>query len=289
MIQTTDRDIHLPKPSWKARLRRHPRLAGGGVLLALILAATICAPFLISGSPTRLNPAVRLTEPGSEYWFGTDMYGRDIYARTLHGGRISLAVALSVSLLTTVFGVSIGLVSGYGRLLDGIIMRIVDGMMAIPAILVAIALMALMRASLQNVIIAITVSEVPRMIRLVRSVVLTLREQTYVEAATAIGAGRFRNMVRHIVPNTLGPIIVQATYVMAVAVIIEAYLSFLGAGTPPDVPTWGNIMAEGRALFQLAFWIILFPGLFLAVTVLGFNLIGDGLRDALDPRLSRSI
>ncbi|HEX2458746.1 MAG TPA: ABC transporter permease [Vicinamibacterales bacterium] len=264
-------------------------MAGGGGLLALILAATICAPFFISGSPTRLNLAVRLTEPGSEYWFGTDMYGRDIYARTLHGGRISLAVALSVSLLTTVFGVSIGLVSGYSRLLDGIIMRIVDGMMAIPAILVAIALMALMRASLQNVIIAITVSEVPRMIRLVRSVVLTLREQTYVEAATAVGAGRFRNMVRHIVPNTLGPIIVQATYVMAVAVIIEAYLSFLGAGTPPDVPTWGNIMAEGRALFQLAFWIILFPGLFLAVTVLGFNLIGDGLRDALDPRLSRSI
>lgn len=289
MIQTTDRNIHLPKPSWKARLRRNPRMAGGGGLLALILAATICAPFLISGSPTRLNLAVRLTEPGSEYWFGTDMYGRDIYARTLHGGRISLAVALSVSLLTTVFGVSIGLVSGYSRLLDGIIMRIVDGMMAIPAILVAIALMALMRASLQNVIIAITVSEVPRMIRLVRSVVLTLREQTYVEAATAVGAGRFRNMVRHIVPNTLGPIIVQATYVMAVAVIIEAYLSFLGAGTPPDVPTWGNIMAEGRALFQLAFWIILFPGLFLAVTVLGFNLIGDGLRDALDPRLSRSI
>ena len=289
MIQTTDRDIRLAKPSWKARLRRHPRMAGGGVLLALILAATICAPFLISGSPTRLDPAVRLTEPGSEYWFGTDMYGRDIYARTLHGGRISLAVAVSVSLLTTVFGVSIGLVSGYSRLLDGIIMRIVDGMMAIPAILVAIALMALMRASLQNVIIAITVSEVPRMIRLVRSVVLTLREQTYVEAATAVGAGRFRNMVRHIVPNTLGPIIVQATYVMAVAVIIEAYLSFLGAGTPPDVPTWGNIMAEGRALFQRAFWIILFPGLFLAVTVLGFNLIGDGLRDALDPRLSRSI
>ena len=289
MIQTMDRDIRLAKPSWKARLRRHPRMAGGGVLLALILAATICAPFLISGSPTRLDPAVRLTEPGSEYWFGTDMYGRDIYARTLHGGRISLAVAVSVSLLTTVFGVSIGLVSGYSRLLDGIIMRIVDGMMAIPAILVAIALMALMRASLQNVIIAITVSEVPRMIRLVRSVVLTLREQTYVEAATAVGAGRFRNMVRHIVPNTLGPIIVQATYVMAVAVIIEAYLSFLGAGTPPDVPTWGNIMAEGRALFQRAFWIILFPGLFLAVTVLGFNLIGDGLRDALDPRLSRSI
>jgi peptide/nickel transport system permease protein len=289
MTQTTDRDIYVPQSNWKARIRRHPRMAGGGVLLALILAATICAPALISGSPTRLNPAVRLTEPGNAYWFGTDMYGRDVYARTLYGGRISLAVALSVSLLTTVFGVSIGLVSGYSRLLDGIIMRIVDGMMAIPAILVAIALMALMRASLRNVIIAITVSEVPRMVRLVRSVVLTLREQTYVEAATAVGAGLFRNMVRHIVPNTLGPIIVQATYVMAVAVIIEAYLSFLGAGTPPDVPTWGNIMAEGRALFQLAFWIILFPGLFLAVTVLGFNLIGDGLRDALDPRLSRSI
>jgi peptide/nickel transport system permease protein len=289
MIQATDRDTYLPKWNWKARIRRHPRISGGGALLALILAVTICAPFLISGSPTRLNPAIRLTEPGSAYWFGTDMYGRDVYARTLYGGRISLAVAISVSLLTTVFGVSIGLVSGYSRLLDGIIMRIVDGMMAIPAILVAIALMALMRASLQNVIIAITVSEVPRMTRLVRSVVLTLREQTYVEAATAVGAGLLRNMVRHIVPNTLGPIIVQATYVMAVAVIIEAYLSFLGAGTPPDVPTWGNIMAEGRAFFQLAFWSILFPGLFLAVTVLGFNLIGDGLRDALDPRFSPSM
>jgi peptide/nickel transport system permease protein len=289
MIQVAEHDIRLPKSNWQARIRRHPRIAGGGVLLALILAVTICAPILTSGSPTRLNPAVRLTEPGSKYWFGTDMYGRDIYTRTLYGGRISLVVAISVSLLTTVFGVSIGLVSGYSRLLDGIIMRIVDGMMAIPAILVAIALMALMRASLQNVIIAITVSEVPRMVRLVRSVVLTLREQTYVEAATAVGAGFFRRIVRHTLPNTLAPIIVQATYVMAVAVIIEAYLSFLGAGTPPDVPSWGSIMAEGRALFQLAFWIILFPGLFLAVTVLGFNLIGDGLRDGLDPRLSRSM
>jgi peptide/nickel transport system permease protein len=289
MIQVAEHDIRLPKSNWQARIRRHPRIAGGGVLLALILAVTICAPILTSGSPTRLNPAVRLTEPGSKYWFGTDMYGRDIFTRTLYGGRISLVVAISVSLLTTVFGVSIGLVSGYSRLLDGIIMRIVDGMMAIPAILVAIALMALMRASLQNVIIAITVSEVPRMVRLVRSVVLTLREQTYVEAATAVGAGFFRRIVRHTLPNTLAPIIVQATYVMAVAVIIEAYLSFLGAGTPPDVPSWGSIMAEGRALFQLAFWIILFPGLFLAVTVLGFNLIGDGLRDGLDPRLSRSM
>jgi peptide/nickel transport system permease protein len=289
MIQIAEHDIRLPKYSWRARIRRHPRIAGGGVLLALILAVTICAPILTSGSPTRLNPAVRLIEPGSEYWFGTDMYGRDIYTRTLYGGRISLVVAISVALFTTVFGVFIGLVSGYSRLLDGIIMRIVDGMMAIPAILVAIALMALLRASLRNVIIAITVSEVPRMVRLVRSVVLTLREQTYVEAATAVGAGFSRNMVRHILPNTLAPIIVQATYVMAVAVIIEAYLSFLGAGTPPDVPTWGSIMAEGRALFQLAFWIILFPGLFLAVTVLGFNLIGDGLRDGLDPRLSRSM
>jgi peptide/nickel transport system permease protein len=289
MIQRAEHDTHPPRFNWWVRIRRHPRTAGGGVLLALILAITTCAPILTSGNPTRLNPAVRLTEPGSAYWFGTDMYGRDIYTRTLYGGRISLVVAISVSLLTTVFGVSIGLVSGYSRLLDGVIMRIVDGMMAIPAILVAIALMALMRASLQNVIIAITVSEVPRMVRLVRSVVLTLRQQTYVEAATAVGAGFLRNMVRHTLPNALAPIIVQATYVMAVAVIIEAYLSFLGAGTPPDIPTWGSIMAEGRAFFQLAFWIILFPGVFLAVTVLGFNLIGDGLRDGLDPRLSRSM
>jgi peptide/nickel transport system permease protein len=289
MIETSRDDTHIPRSSWRARIRRHPRIAGGGLLLALILAVTLFAPLLTSRNPTRLDPSVRLTEPGRAHWFGTDMYGRDIYARTLYGGRISIVVAIGVSFLTTVFGVSIGLVSGYSRRLDGLIMRIVDGMMAIPAILVAIALMALMRASLHNVIIAITVSEVPRMVRLVRSIVLTLREQTYVEAATAVGAGLLRNMVRHTLPNALAPIIVQATYVMAVAVIIEAYLSFLGAGTPPDVPTWGSIMAEGRAFFQLAFWIILFPGLFLAVTVLGFNLIGDGLRDGLDPRLSRGM
>src|SRR5262245_62309453 len=150
MIQIAEHGSHLPRSKWRVRIRRHPRIAGGGVLLALILAVTICAPILTSGSPTRLNPAVRLTEPGRQYWFGTDMYGRDVYARTLYGGRISLVVAISVALLTTVFGVFIGLVSGYSRLLDGIIMRIVDGMMAIPAILVAIALMALMRASLRN-------------------------------------------------------------------------------------------------------------------------------------------
>jgi len=275
----------------KGRILRFMRLnptmmVGGGILLLMILMA-IFAPLLGTVDPLDMDPVLRLKPPGGEYLFGTDQFGRDIYSRTIYGTRISLTVGISVALLSTVIGMAIGLVSGYNRLLDAIIMRIMDGLMSIPAILLAIALMALMNASVGNVILAITIPEIPRVVRLVRALVLSLREQPFVEAANAVGAGFLRVVVRHIMPNTVAPLIVQATYIMASAVIIEAYLSFLGAGTPPENPSWGNVMAEGRTYWQIGFWIILFPGISLALTVLGINLLGDGLRDTLDPRIAR--
>jgi peptide/nickel transport system permease protein len=234
-----------------------------------------------------LSPIQRLHWPSSEFWFGTDMLGRDIYSRTIYGARVSLIVGLSVTLLSTACGLAIGLVAGFSRWVDAILMRIMDGLMSIPAILIAIALMALTRASLQNVIFAITVAEVPRVSRLVRSVVLSLRELPFVEAAVASGTRPARILCRHILPNTLPPLFVQGTFTAASAMIVEAILSFLGAGTPPNIPSWGNIMAEGRSLFLVAYYIVLFPGIMLSVTVLAINLLGDGLRDALDPRLAR--
>jgi peptide/nickel transport system permease protein len=268
-------------------LRRHPTMAAGSLLLTTMVLLALFAPLVFTTDPMELNPIERLRTPSSEHWFGTDMFGRDIYSRTVYGARVSLVVGFTVALLSTAFGMVIGLVSGYNRTLDAIIMRVMDGLMSIPAILLAIAMMALMSASVQNVIIAITIPEIPRVVRLVRALVLSLREQPFVEAASAMGAGFLRTMFMHIMPNTLAPLIVQGTYIMASAVIIEAYLSFLGAGTPPDVPSWGNIMAEGRTYVQIGFWIILFPGICLALTVLGINLMGDGLRDTLDPRIAR--
>ncbi len=265
-------------------LRRNPTLIGGGVLLVLMVLLSLGAPLWATIDPLELSPIDRLLAPAAQHWFGTDMLGRDIYSRTIYGSRISLTVGLFVALFSSVTGLAIGLVSGYDRWVDGIVMRIMDGVMAIPSILLAIALMAIMSASVQNVIIALTIPEIPRVVRLVRAQVLSLREQEYVQAARAAGAGFLRVVVRHILPNTLAPLIVQATYIGASAVIFEAYLSFLGAGTPPEIPSWGNIMAEGRTYVQIAFWIILFPGLFLALTVLAINLVGDGLRDLLDVR-----
>jgi peptide/nickel transport system permease protein len=270
-----------------AYVRRHPTIVIGAGLLGLILLIGILAPYLGTVDPQALAPIRRLRWPSAQYWFGTDMLGRDVYSRTLFGARISLTVGISVALLSTVLGLAIGLVTGFSRWADAIVMRIMDGLMSIPAVLIAIALMALTRASMENVIFAITVAEVPRVTRLVRGVVLTLRELPFVEAALAGGAGFFRILWRHILPNALPPVLVQATYVAASAMIVEAILSFLGAGTPPNIPSWGNIMAEGRSLFQVAYYIVLFPGLFLSVTVLAINLLGDGLRDALDPRLAR--
>ncbi|GJE39702.1 Glutathione transport system permease protein GsiD [Methylobacterium persicinum] len=275
-------------PVWRF-VRRYPTVVVGGVILAVILLAALLAPWLGTVDPTALSPAKRTRFPSEQYWFGTDMLGRDIYSRVIYGARVSLLVGFTVAILASIGGLAIGLVSGMVRWLDGIVMRVVDGMMSIPPILLAIALMALTRGSVQNVIIAITIAEIPRVARLVRGVVLSLREQPYVEAAVTTGTRMPAIIWRHILPNTLAPMTVQATYICASAMITEAILSFIGAGVPPSVPTWGNIMAEGRALWQVKFYIILFPAIALSLTVLAVNLVGDGLRDALDPRMAKEV
>jgi peptide/nickel transport system permease protein len=276
-----------PRRGWREILRRHPTVVAGSLILLAMAAMAILAPWLGTVDPQAVSPIRRLRFPQAAYWFGTDMLGRDVYSRTVYGARISLAVGLSVAVLSTVIGLALGLVTGFNRIVDAILMRVMDGLMSIPPVLLAIALMALTKASLGNVVFAITLAEVPRVTRLVRGVVLSLREQPFVEAAVAAGTGFFRTLWRHILPNTLAPVLVQATYSCASAMITEAVLSFIGAGTPPNIPSWGNIMAEGRSLFQVAYYIVIFPGIFLSLTVLAVNLVGDGLRDALDPRLAR--
>lgn len=289
-MATTATGIEAAAPRRPARLaefaRRNPTMLAGLVIIAAMAAVAVASP-LIAPHPLAINPIDRLKPPSAAHPFGTDMLGRDIFARTVHGGRISLLVGFSVAALTTVFGTAIGLVAGYLRRLDAFVMRVMDGLMAVPGILLAIAFMAIASASVMNVVVAIAIAEVPRMVRLVRSVVLTIREQPYIEAAVSIGTRTPKLILRHILPNTIAPMTVQATYVCASAMITEAILSFLGAGTPPEIPSWGNIMAEGREFFELTPWIILFPGLFLAATVLAVNLVGDGLRDTLDPRIAR--
>ena len=268
-------------------LRRHPTMIIGLLLLAAMVLMAILAPYLGTIDPQAVSPVRRLRQPSETYWFGTDMLGRDVYSRTVYGARVSLVVGLAVAVLSIAVGLFFGLITGYVRLADTILMRVMDGLMSIPPILLAIALMALTKASIENVIAAITIAEVPRVTRLVRSVVLTLREQPFVEAAVASGTRFHLILIRHILPNTVAPLLVQGTYICASAMITEAILSFIGAGTPPNIPSWGNIMAEGRSLFQVAYYVILFPGIFLSITVLAVNLVGDGLRDALDPRLAR--
>ncbi|HEU0063192.1 MAG TPA: ABC transporter permease [Hyphomicrobiaceae bacterium] len=268
---------------------RHPTAVIGGVVLVLLIAMALLAPYLGTVDPQAISPVRRLRKPSETYWFGTDMLGRDVYSRVVFGARISLAVGLSVAILATTIGLAIGLITGFVRWLDAVVMRVMDGLMSIPGVLLAIALMALTKASLENVIIAITVTEVPRVVRLIRSLVLSLREQAYVDAAIASGTRTPLILLRHILPNTLAPLLVQGTYICASAMLTEAILSFLGAGTPPNIPSWGNIMAEGRALFQLANYLIFFPGIFLSLAVLSVNLLGDGMRDALDPRLARNM
>jgi peptide/nickel transport system permease protein len=267
-------------------LRRYPTIAVGGALLLLLVLIAVFAPVLWTVDPTALSPARRTRPPSAQFWFGTDMLGRDIYSRVIYGARRSLTVGSCVAILASSAGLVIGLASGFVRWADGLIMRMMDGLMSIPPILLAVALMALTRASVGNVVMAITVAEIPRVSRLVRGVVLSLREQLYVEAAVAAGTRTPMIILRHILPNTLAPMTVQATYICASAMIVEAILSFIGAGTPPTTPSWGNIMAEGRALWQVKPFIVFFPAAFLSITVLAVNLLGDGLRDALDPRLT---
>jgi peptide/nickel transport system permease protein len=285
--------LSVPKstsPTWlwlRDATRRHPTVIAGSMVLAVMVLIAVLAPWLGTVDPQALSPISRIKPPSGEHWFGTDMLGRDVYSRVIYGSRISLTVGIAVAALSIAVGLAIGLVTGFIRWLDAVVMRVMDGLMSIPSVLLAIALMALTKASVGNVIFAITLAEVPRVVRLVRSLVLSLREQPYVEAAIAAGTNLPLILLRHILPNTVAPLLVQGTYICASAMITEAILSFIGAGTPPNIPSWGNIMAEARSLFQIAGYLILFPGLFLSLTVLAVNLLGDGMRDALDPRLAR--
>ena len=269
-----------------AFVRRNPTIAVGATILLFMTVVASIAP-LIAGDPRLMNPVNRLQPPSAKFWFGTDGLGRDIFARCVYGARISLIVGVSVASASVAIGLAIGLVAGYVRRLDNAVMRVMDGLMAIPAILLAIAMVSLNRATVGIVIVAIVIPEVPRVVRLVLSVVLSTREQPYIEAAISGGSRTLKVVLRHILPSTIQPLIVQATYVTASAILIEAGLSFLGAGVPPETPTWGNMIASSRLLLARAPWTIFFPGLCLALVVLAVNLMGDGLRDRLDPRLSR--
>ena len=281
--------------NWSVRI-------GGAALLALVLVA-LAAPWLGTVDPTLFDAASRDLRPGEAgevttlegetihhvFLMGSDSFGRDIYSRVLYGARVSLEVGISAALVALFFGVLLGLAAGYLRALDGPLMRVMDGIMAIPAILIAIALVALWRASLPTVIFAIAIPEIPRVTRLVRALALSIREEPYVEAAVALGTPAARIMFSHILPNCVAPLLVQATYTCAFAILLEAILSFLGVGLSPDIPTWGNIMAEGRVQFVAYPHNVFFPGVFLAVTVLAVNILGDGLRDTLDPKMAKRV
>ena len=291
------------RPSLFALAIRNPSVIFGGVILSIMIVIAVLAPFLGTVDPTRIDPAARNKKPGTEITYrldngiqikrvaimGTDSLGRDVYSRVIYGTRVSLIVGVSVAVCAVTLGLVIGLVSGYVRWADSIIMRIMDGLMAIPGILLAIALVSIWRAGLFTVIFAIAVPDIPRVVRLVRSIVLTVREEPYVEGAISVGTPTFTLMFRHILPNTIAPLIVQATFTAAAAILAEAILSFLGIGIPPEIPSWGNIMAEGRTLFRVFPHNILYPGIFLAFTVLAINIMGDGLRDTLDPKMSKKV
>jgi peptide/nickel transport system permease protein len=277
-------------------------LFGAAVILVMVVIG-VGAPFLGTVNPSEINPTFRNRVPGTEqtirradgssatyrHWMGTDSLGRDVYSRVLYGARISLMVGTAAAAISVAIGLVIGLVAGYLRWLDGVVMRFMDGLMAIPAILLALAVVSLFRAGILSVIIAIVVPEIPRVVRLVRAIVLSVREEPYVEAAIMTGTPTPLLLIRHVLPNTVAPLIVHGTFVCASAILLEAILSFLGVGIPPDTPTWGNIMAEGRGLFRVYPHNIFFPGLCLALTVLAVNMLGDGLRDRLDPKLAKRV
>jgi peptide/nickel transport system permease protein len=277
-------------------------VCGAAVILVMIVIG-VGAPLLGTMDPSAINPTFRNRVPGTEqtirrddgstatyrHWMGTDSLGRDVYSRVLYGARISLVIGVAAASISIAIGLVIGLVAGYIRWVDGLVMRFMDGLMAIPAILLALAVVSLFRAGILSVIIAIVVPEIPRVVRLVRAIVLSVREEPYVEAAIMTGTPTPLLLVRHVLPNTIAPLIVQGTFVCANAILLEAILSFLGVGIPPDTPTWGNIMAEGRGLFRVYPHNIFFPGVCLALTVLAVNMLGDGLRDRLDPKLAKRV
>ncbi len=295
-------DIRPHESTWQ-RVRRSGSVRLGGAALLLLVLIAIAAPWLGTVDPTMFDAGSRDLVPGKSgemmtdegdliehtFWFGSDSLGRDIYSRVVYGTRVSLFVGIITALASLVAGILFGLVSGYIRWLDGVIMRVMDGIMAIPAILIAIALVAMWRASLTTVIIAIAIPEIPRVTRLVRSLVLTIREEPYVEAAISLGTPTWKIMFSHILPNTVAPLVVQGTFICASAILIESILSFLGVGLPPEIPTWGNIMAEGRIQFVEYPHNVFIPGVFLTITVLAVNILGDGLRDTLDPKMAKRI
>jgi peptide/nickel transport system permease protein len=292
------------KPSAAFRTLLHnPGVVFGGAVIAIVVLMGLLAPWLGTIDPTAISPIARNKVPGAEFFmrtdtgerikmialFGTDGLGRDVYSRVVYGARISLLVGISVAVISVACGLLIGLLAGFFRILDAVIMRIMDGLMAIPAILLAIAMVSLFRSSVLTVIIAITVPQIPGVVRLVRSIVLSVREEPYVEAAITLGTSTPKLLWRHVLPNTIAPMIVQGTFICASAILIEAILSFLGIGVPPEVPTWGNIMAEGRQVFSLFPHNIIYPGVFLAFTILAVNVLGDGLRDTLDPKMAKRV
>ena len=293
----------VSQPSTWQRVRRNGSVRLGGIALLILLLVAVCAPWLGTVDPSLFDPASRDLTPGKmgeittlegetlehRFIMGSDSFGRDIYSRVIYGTRVSLIVGVATAIVALAFGVLFGLMAGFLRWLDGPLMRVMDGLMAIPAILIAIALVAMWKGSLLTVVVAIAIPEIPRVTRLVRSLVLTIREEPYVEAAISLGTPTAWIMWRHILPNTVAPLIVQATFICASGILVEAILSFLGVGLPPDIPTWGNVMAEGRAQFNQYPHNIFFPGIFLAVTVLAVNILGDGLRDTLDPKMAKRV
>ncbi len=295
-------DVRPQESAWE-RVRRNLSVRIGGSFLALLLVVAALAPWLGTVDPTMFDAGSRDLAPGVSgemltlegeviehtFHFGSDSLGRDIYSRVIYGTRVSLFVGVVAALVSLAIGVFCGLTAGYLRWVDGILMRIMDGIMAIPAILIAIALVAMWRASLTTVIIAIAIPEIPRVARLVRSLVLSIREEPYVEAAISLGTPTWKIMLGHILPNTVAPLVIMGTFISASAILIEAILSFLGVGLPPDIPTWGNIMAEGRIAFVQFPHNIFIPGIFLTVTVLAVNILGDGLRDTLDPKMAKRL
>jgi len=295
-------DIRPQESAWQ-RVRKSGSVRLGGAALAVLILIALAAPWLGTVDPTMFDAGSRdlvpgkvgemLTDEGESiehtFHFGSDSLGRDIYSRVIYGTRVSLFVGLVTALVSLAIGIAVGLVAGYIRWLDGVLMRVMDGIMAIPAILIAIALVAMWRASLTTVIIAIAIPEIPRVTRLVRSLVLTIREEPYVEAAISLGSSTPKIMLSHILPNTVAPLVVQGTFVCASAILIESILSFLGVGLPPEIPTWGNIMAEGRIQFVEFPHNVFIPGVFLTITVLAVNILGDGLRDTLDPKMAKRL
>jgi peptide/nickel transport system permease protein len=282
--------VSAPTSPWRRAVRAlHPLALFAAVILLLIVVVALLAPFVGTVDPRALSPAQRLKPPSELAWLGTDQFGRDVWSRVVYGARVSLTVGLAVAVASVLIGTFIGVVAGYIRWLDGVVMRIMDGLMAIPGILLAIALVSLSGASKLTVIVAITIPEVPRVVRLVRSIVLSVREEPFVEAAISVGTPLPKLLWRHVLPNCIPPLIVQSTYIAASAMLTEAILSFLGAGTPPETPSWGNMMAEGRTFFPIAPWIVLLPGFALALTILAVNVLGDALRDRLDPKIAKRI